>query len=342
MSERFVGRYEVREKIGVGASGTVYRGADGKKTVALKLIGKDKVDEAALWRLKESAPALAQLRHPVIASFLDLFETDKAICVVTQLAPGTSLASQLKQGAWPDPRHVWDIARQILDALALAHGRGVFHGGITPSNILIDDGENVTLTDFGLADLVRSRAPEFMARAARRAAGRCAHRSLPGRGPRLPADHWPCTFQRHARRSDPTRAAAAPGRSVGAQAQDRVAARLGHPARALQGPDGSFRHGARVPRRTAPRPAGDARQAASAAGDSGLAARARGCPRDEAGSRRASSRQLEAHGALKPAPAARPSLELGPAPDLEPSPLTSRTVIAAPPAPRRPCSRCGG
>ncbi len=164
MSERFVGRYEVKEKIGVGSAGTVYRGVDGKKIVALKLMSKDKVDEAALKRLKESAATLAQLRHPMVASFLDLFETDKAICVVTQLAPGSSLATQLKQGAWPDPRHIWHIARQILDALSLAHGRGIFHGGITPTNILIDDGENVTLTDFGLGDLVPStRAPEFMA-----------------------------------------------------------------------------------------------------------------------------------------------------------------------------------
>src|SRR5258706_2431380 len=100
----------------------------------------------------------------MLASFLDLFETDKAICVVTQLAPGSSLATQLKQGAWPDPRHVWHIARQILDALSLAHSRGVFHGAITPTNVLIDDGENVTLTDMGLADLVPSaRNPEFTA-----------------------------------------------------------------------------------------------------------------------------------------------------------------------------------
>ena len=91
MSERFIGRYEVRDKIGVGSAGTVYHGADGKKTVALKMMSKDKVDEDALKRLKESAMALAQLRHPVIASFLDLFETDKAICVVSQLAPGSPL-----------------------------------------------------------------------------------------------------------------------------------------------------------------------------------------------------------------------------------------------------------
>ncbi|HUQ29410.1 MAG TPA: response regulator [Usitatibacter sp.] len=165
MSEvRRIGRYEIGTLIGKSPSAAVYRGMDGEKPVALKLVNRDAVPAERLEGVREATSQLARIRHPAIVGVVELMENEKTLCIVSEMAGGESLAAILKSGERPELRRVWEIARQLLEALEAANARGVFHGGIKPSNVFIDQKGQVCLTDFGLAGLVAdSGAPEFMA-----------------------------------------------------------------------------------------------------------------------------------------------------------------------------------
>ena len=78
--------------------------------------------------------------------------------------PGESLAAILKSGDRPDLRRVWDISRQVLEALEAAHARGTNHGQLRPSNVFIDPQGQVLVTHFAPYDFVPdANAPEFLA-----------------------------------------------------------------------------------------------------------------------------------------------------------------------------------
>jgi serine/threonine-protein kinase len=117
--------------------------------VALKCVHTQHVQPDALERLRKAAPALARLRHPAIVSFVELIETPTLVAAVSELARGDALSeSQLKQGVAFDFKATWEIARQVLDALAAAHARGIFHGNIKASNVFMDKEGRAALADF--------------------------------------------------------------------------------------------------------------------------------------------------------------------------------------------------
>jgi serine/threonine-protein kinase len=161
---RRIGKYEIQALLGKGSTAQVYRGADGAKAVALKFVNRNAVAEPALARLRQGATALARVRHPAIATFIEMIEHEKVLCIVTELAEGETLAARLKS-APPDLKQTWNIARQALEALEAAHAKGVVHGDLRPANIFIDAQNRVKVADFGSYGLVRGAqgAPGYMA-----------------------------------------------------------------------------------------------------------------------------------------------------------------------------------
>ena len=157
MSEtRRIGKYTIESTIGKGSWATVYRGSEGGKAVALKILPRAAIDAEALERIRQGAPQLGRVRHPAIAGFLEAVITDKAICAVYELAEGEPLTKRLEDGKRPELRQTWDILRQLLEALDAAHSKGIYHGDITPANILVDSASRVKITDLGM----RLVAPE--------------------------------------------------------------------------------------------------------------------------------------------------------------------------------------
>jgi serine/threonine-protein kinase len=158
-----IGRYEIGPLIGKGAGASVFRGTDGEKSVALKLVPATAIAPERLAALRETSRTLARMRHPAMVPFVELIEHDKIVCLVSELARGESLAALMKAGERFDLRRVWEVVRQVLEALEATHAKGIFHGDLKPANIFIDKGQ-VSLTDFGLANLVPNMGtPEFMA-----------------------------------------------------------------------------------------------------------------------------------------------------------------------------------
>ncbi|PIE05717.1 MAG: hypothetical protein CSA75_03315, partial [Sorangium cellulosum] len=161
---RLAGRYDITKELGRGGMGIVYACIDivSNEEVALKLLHTS--DGAPLpgtvaWFWSE-ARALASLDHPCIVRGRDFGVLQNgAPFLAMDLAPGISLMDLLSESdlAWPA---IWLLTDQTLSALAHAHARGVIHGDLKHSNLMIEqchDGLKVRVLDFGLAWLLRDR-----------------------------------------------------------------------------------------------------------------------------------------------------------------------------------------
>jgi serine/threonine protein kinase/tetratricopeptide (TPR) repeat protein len=162
------GRYEVRRELGRGGMGVVYLCHDAYSgdSVALKRLQRAdaKTDPEDAWWFRQEARCLASLNHPTIVKARDFgILPDASPFLVMDVASGRSLLSWLEIGAipWPWPFTVlWSFIDQILAGLAHAHARGVIHGDLKPTNLMLDfPGPNSTpkvfILDLGLASLVR-------------------------------------------------------------------------------------------------------------------------------------------------------------------------------------------
>jgi len=149
--------YEIREQIGKGGMGVIFRAArlaDGAE-VALKTIRPAMTpDSVALERFLREARILKKLEHPHIVRFHDMGEADGVFYIVMELVPGIDAARLVRrEGPLPLPRAL-ALMSPILEALAYAHERGFIHRDVKPANLLVyqsEKGESAKLADFGLA-----------------------------------------------------------------------------------------------------------------------------------------------------------------------------------------------
>lgn len=157
-----VDRYKIVERLGQGGMGAVYRvehTALGREHALKVLRGSMfETDPTAAVRFLREARAASRIRHPSIVDVYDFGHlADGRPYFVMELLSGKSLADLIDAGDLEPPRVV-ALAKQLAEALAAAHDRGVIHADITPSNALVVDdevgGQRLKLVDFGLAELV--------------------------------------------------------------------------------------------------------------------------------------------------------------------------------------------
>ena len=145
--------YELREKLGEGAFGVVYRAyqpAVGRE-VAIKVIRPELANDADfIRRFQAEAQLVARLEHPFIVPLYDYWREPDAAYLVMRLMRGGSLATVLEQQALTATQTT-TMVDQLGHALQAAHRSGVVHRDIKPANILIDDEGNAYLSDFGIA-----------------------------------------------------------------------------------------------------------------------------------------------------------------------------------------------
>lgn len=152
-----VAGYEIRRVLGRGSVSEVYEAysPDMKLEVALKLIvpSLNSEAEASAWerRFIEEMQGVVELDHPNITRTLDFGVRGDAYFIVMELVRGTSLRDLLSQGrkGLPEDQAV-KIFRQVADAVAYAHGKGVLHQDIRPGNILMAGHTQPMVVDFGL------------------------------------------------------------------------------------------------------------------------------------------------------------------------------------------------
>src|SRR5215472_12786262 len=133
-----LGPYEILTPIGSGGMGEVYKARDTRldRIVAIKFS-----KEAFSERFEREARAVAALNHPNICQLYDVGPD----YLVMEFVEGTPI------GSVDSTRKLVDIAVQIADGLAAAHGAGIVHRDLKPDNIFITRDGRVKILDFGLA-----------------------------------------------------------------------------------------------------------------------------------------------------------------------------------------------
>jgi hypothetical protein len=147
--------YELLGEVGRGGMGVVYRARQRSldREVAIKVLRPgDLVFGDALRRFRSEAKHLARLRHRHIVSVHDLGEnTDGTLWFAMDLIDGTTLADEVGRRRRATPARAVRILRQIASAIAHAHAHGIVHRDLKPQNVLIDQGGDAFVVDFGLA-----------------------------------------------------------------------------------------------------------------------------------------------------------------------------------------------
>jgi serine/threonine-protein kinase len=146
------GRYAVERVIARGAAATVYLARDLRhgRAVALKAFTPGLSAALGVERFRREIAVTAALQHPHILPLFDSGEAAGRLYYVTPYVEGETLRARLaREGALP-PAEAVRLARQIADALAHAHARGVVHRDVKPENVLLRDG-HVLVADFGIA-----------------------------------------------------------------------------------------------------------------------------------------------------------------------------------------------
>ena len=150
---RSVRGYELREQVGAGDFGVVYRAYQPSvgREVAIKVIRPELVNEAAfIRRFEAEAQLVAQLEHPHVVSLYDYWRDPDGAYLVMRWLRGGSLRQALDRGAWK-LEAASRLLAQIGSALAYAHRQGVVHRDLKPANVLLDEEGHAYLSDFGIA-----------------------------------------------------------------------------------------------------------------------------------------------------------------------------------------------
>jgi hypothetical protein len=149
--ELVLGRYRPVRPLGSGGSGSVWLARDERNglDVALKIIPRE---GKAAARAEREALAARRLRHDRCVRAYDVGHDASHVYIAYEYVPGRTVREAMRADALSDEDAV-EIAAQVLDALAHAHRTGIVHRDVKPSNVLLEDRDEVAvrLLDFGLA-----------------------------------------------------------------------------------------------------------------------------------------------------------------------------------------------
>jgi len=148
-----IGPYQIQRELGRGGMGVVYLARDSRlnRQVAIKALPAHLAqDPDRLARFQREAKVLASLNHPGIGAIYGLEEADGHQYLILEFVEGETLADRLAKGPIPVDEAL-PLAKQIAEALEVAHEKGVIHRDLKPGNVMVTDEGVVKVLDFGLA-----------------------------------------------------------------------------------------------------------------------------------------------------------------------------------------------
>lgn len=147
-----IGRFELRERLGQGQFGVVWKAWDTEveRFVALKIPRTIEIFEKGEELFRKEARAVAALDHPNIVRLYEVLREANQIVIVTEYVEGTTLQRQLSNASYSFQQSA-EICSQLAEALHHAHERGIVHRDIKPNNVLMDQNGTPKVADFGLA-----------------------------------------------------------------------------------------------------------------------------------------------------------------------------------------------
>lgn len=158
------GRYQIKEILGQGGMGVVYRAFDSvlRRDVAIKTL-LDVSDPAALELFHREYEVLAHINHPNIVEIIDIgeFEVEGAAkpYFIMPLLPGVSLGQLIKTASHQlTVERAVDIISQTCRGLHAAHEKGLIHRDMKPTNLIVLEDDSVKIIDFGMAHVADSQS----------------------------------------------------------------------------------------------------------------------------------------------------------------------------------------
>ncbi|HEY6721753.1 MAG TPA: serine/threonine-protein kinase [Burkholderiales bacterium] len=165
-----VGKYDVQKALGKGATGVVYLAKDTftGKEVALKTIEPEVFRDpefGAVYRsqFQNEASLAGKLRHPHIVAILDAVVQEDSGYIAMEYVKGGDLSKHVAAGRLLPVADVLQIAFKCCGALEYAGKEGIVHSDIKPSNLMLAEGSEVKISDFGAAYLRKSQVVQTAA-----------------------------------------------------------------------------------------------------------------------------------------------------------------------------------
>ena len=160
-----IGKYDIRRQLGKGATGTVYLAVDtfSGKEVALKVIEPEVFRDPEFGTVYRSqflneASLAGKLKHPHIVSILDAVVLEDSGHIAMEVVSGGDLSQHVTAATLLPIEDVLQIGFKCCGALAYAFNEGIVHRDIKPANIMIAQGTDVKIADFGAALLRKAQA----------------------------------------------------------------------------------------------------------------------------------------------------------------------------------------
>ncbi|KAG8069809.1 hypothetical protein GUJ93_ZPchr0006g42753 [Zizania palustris] len=152
-------RYEIGRQLGQGNFAKVYyaRNLVSGQAVAIKMIDKEKVTKVGLMvQTKREISIMRLVKHPNVLQLFEVMASKSKIYFVLEYAKGGELFNKISKGKFSE-----DVARQyfhqLISGVDYCHSRGVYHRDLKPENLLLDENENLKVSDFGLSALSESK-----------------------------------------------------------------------------------------------------------------------------------------------------------------------------------------
>ncbi len=160
-----IGKYDIRKQLGKGATGTVYLAVDtfSGKEVALKVIEPEVFKDPEFGSVYRSqflneASLAGKLKHPHIVSILDAVVQEDSGHIAMEVVGGGDLSQHVSADTLLPVADVLQIGFKCCGALAYAFNEGIVHRDIKPANIMIAQGTEVKIADFGAALLRKAQS----------------------------------------------------------------------------------------------------------------------------------------------------------------------------------------
>jgi len=154
-----LGPFEILSPLGAGGMGEVYRAKDAKlgREFAVKVLpAATASDSDRRQRFELEARAASALNHPNILTIYDIGEADGSLYIAMELVEGRTLRELVASGEPLPTKRMLDLAVQIAEGLAKAHGAGIVHRDLKPENLMVSKDGYVKILDFGLAKLTET------------------------------------------------------------------------------------------------------------------------------------------------------------------------------------------
>jgi eukaryotic-like serine/threonine-protein kinase len=157
MASETLGNYRLLDRLGAGGMGEVWRAEDTRlmRQVAIKILS-ERIANDPEWKARflREARTIAQMNHPNIATIYSIEQEADKFFIAMELVEGESLSTVMARGPL-EPVEAVRIIRQVAEALAEAHDKGIVHRDVKPDNVILGK-RGVKVLDFGIAKQITS------------------------------------------------------------------------------------------------------------------------------------------------------------------------------------------